>query len=124
MEVIVATVIAAIAVVGLAHMFGMGRGQIDRFATARIALGVAEEQMAILSVLPRTHPDLELNTQHDSSFVVDGQAIGDMRWIVTPVRFDWTSGVPYSDSLRRIVVEVNWAVTLPDTIRLTRLFQK
>jgi hypothetical protein len=66
-----------------------------------------------------------MNTQHDSTFVVDGQSIGEMRWIVSPATFDWTSGATsYSDSLRQVVVEVNWTITFPDTIRLTRLFQK
>ena len=124
MEVIVATVIAAIAVVGLAHTFGLGRGQIDRFETARTALGVAEEQMAVLSVLPPEHPALNAG-QHDSTFVVDGQTIGEMRWIVSPVPYDWTVfTTSYTDSLRQVLVEVNWTVNLSDTVRLSRLFPK
>src|SRR5262249_7513644 len=48
---IVAVVIAAIAVIGLAHSFGIGRGLIDRFESARDGLGVAQQEMEILSMI-------------------------------------------------------------------------
>lgn len=124
MEVIVATVIAAIAVIGLAHTFGLGRGQIEQFSVARTALGAAEEQMAVLTVLPRKHPMLGYG-QHDSTFDVDGQALGEMRWIVTPELYSWTSGfTTYGDTLRRVVVEIDWNNGYPDTVRLARLIEK
>jgi prepilin-type N-terminal cleavage/methylation domain-containing protein len=124
MEVVVATLIAAIAVIGLAHTFGLGRGQIERFSVARTALAAAEEQMSVLSMLTRTHPFLA-EGQHDSTFVVDGQQIGEMRWIVTCELHKWSVGTEdYADSLRRAVVEVTYLAHLPDTIRLERLFEK
>lgn len=124
MEVVVATAIAAIAVIGLAHTFALGRGQIERFSTARTALGAAEEQMAVLTVLPRKHPMLDLG-QHDSTFVIDGRTLGEMRWIVSRELYGWTSGfTTYNDTLRRVVVEVNWNDGLPDTVRLARLMEK
>lgn len=124
MEVIVATVIAAIAVIGLAHTFGLGRGQIERFSVARTALGVAEAQMARLGVLSPPHPML-FPGQHDSTFAVDSVVLGEMRWIVSLAPISWTSGtVSYQDTLRSVLVEVNWDNGIADTVRLTRVFEK
>lgn len=123
MEVIVSTLIAAIAVVGLAHMFGIGRGQIERFETARVALAAVEQRLESLALLDRLHPDLA-EGQHDAAFVVDGAVIGDMRWIVTYEPFSWTSGATYEDTLKRVMVEASWDLGMRDTVRLTRYFEK
>src|SRR6186997_61059 len=63
-EVIVATVIAVIAVVGLAHSFGVGRGLIDRHENARDALGLAQQRVEYLLNRPPGHPDLAPGTHN------------------------------------------------------------
>jgi len=117
-EVIASTVIAAIAVAGLAHSFGVGRAQIERFAVARAALAAAEQRMEALSRLPLSHADMAFGV-HTSTFLIDGAGIGNVQWTVTPVPKSW--GV-YSDQLTRIDVEVTWNQTYPDTVRLSRLY--
>jgi hypothetical protein len=123
MEVIVSTVIATIAVLGLAHMFGMGRGQIERFALARTALAAAEQRMESLALLPPTHPELQPG-QYDSTFVADGNTYGEMRWIVEWRPHTWTAGPVHLDTLKLVTVEVNWDQSFADTVRVTRYFEK
>jgi len=52
-EVIAATLVATVAVLGLAYTFGMGRGLIDRYQVARCALGEGQLMMDSLLTLPR-----------------------------------------------------------------------
>jgi len=120
MEVIVATVIATIAVLGFAHSFGLGRALIERFTFARTALATAEERMEALSVLPSSHPALEYG-QHDSTFVINGETIGTLRWDVSVSQVAWSTKL---DTLKQVVVEVEWNRGFPDTVRLSRMFQK
>jgi type II secretory pathway pseudopilin PulG len=119
-EVIAATLIAAIAIAGLAHSFGVGRAQIERFAVARAGLAVAEQRMEALSLCDMSHPHMALG-QHDTTFVVDGQVFGDTRWWVTSEPKTWTT---HSDQLIRVNLEVTWNQGYADTIRLTRLFDR
>lgn len=119
-EVVAATVIAAVAVAGLAHSFGVGRAQIERFAVARAGLAAAEQRMEALSLCNMSHPHMTLG-QHDTTFVMDGQIIGDTRWWVSSVPKAWAS---HNDQLIRVDVEVTWNQGYDDTVRLTRLFDR
>ena len=118
-EVITATVIAAVAVIGLAYSFSTGRTLIDRFETAREALGSAEERLAILSETAPSDTAFDIGT-HTAGFFSDGQMIGTQIWTVS----DWddpAAGV--DDSLKRVIVAVTWSWgTFDDTVRIERLF--
>ena len=54
MEVIVATLIATIAITGLAYTFGLGRSFIDRYELSRAALAAAQGKVEALMATPVT----------------------------------------------------------------------
>ena len=125
MEVIVATLIATLAVIGLAYTFGMGRGFIDRFEIARAALGAAEGRLEEIASLPAADPLATPLIQHTSNFEVGGQVFGTERWILTWVD-DATDGLAPADlnprDLRQLTVTVDFDLnSMPDSVRLTRL---
>ncbi len=124
MEVIVATIVATVAVIGLAYSFGMGRAFIDRFETGRVALAIVQAKMESLTVVPPGDPELALGT-HPSSpipFVWQGRQVGSESWTVAA--FD-DPGVAGSDDLRRVTVRVMWRVgALNDTVLISRLFPR
>lgn len=124
MEVIVATIIATVAVLGLAYTFGMGRAFINRFETARAAVGAANARMETLGVLSGGSPDLAMG-DHSEPFVLDGVTIGETRWTVSAYD-DPADGLGAADprpmDLKRITVDVIWQVgALTDTVRVERL---
>ncbi|OGF13115.1 MAG: hypothetical protein A2W00_05400 [Candidatus Eisenbacteria bacterium RBG_16_71_46] len=111
-EVVVATVIATLAVLGLAYSFGTGRALIDRFAIARAALGVAQGRLETLAGTSLSDTALAFGT-HGTAFVLDDQVLGQERWIVS---LD-------SNQMRRVTAEVIWGQgSRIDTMRVTRLF--
>lgn len=123
-EVLVATVIATVAVVGLAYTFSIGRASIDRFATARAALAAAQGQLEILSTLPGTAPELTLSPpDHTAPFLVAGEVRGEVHWTVVP--YDDPADGPSDPNpfdLRRVTVEVTWTQgTMTDNVQLERL---
>lgn len=125
MEVIVATVIATVAVLGLAYTFGMGRAYINRFATARAALAEAQARLETLAVLPPGSASLTLGT-HAADFTIDGALLGKTLWRVTGYD-DPADGMGAADSkpvdLKRVVVVVSWqSGALTDSVRLERLY--
>ena len=114
MEAIVATVIATIAVLGLAYSFGNARGLVNRFETSRVALAAAQRRMEGLAVLRATDP------------LLTGTHTEDVAAGATVVHVSWTA-TPYSDpvgpGLKQIAVSVTWdGASTDETIRLTRLF--
>jgi len=123
-EVLVATVIATVAVVGLAYTFGLGRSYIDRFETARAALAAAEARIETLVTSPTTSPDLIRDIEHSTPFVVGGKTLGVVRWWVQFVNdpSDGTYSDPNPDDLRKVFIEVEWAQGgVTDRVRLTRV---
>ena len=114
MEAVVATAIAVIAVLGLAHSFGMGRALIVRYEIGRAALGVATlrmETMAAQSPLTLPAPSAD-----STAFVYKGTPIGMESWTVQWVDdpYDGTgvadnSGGP--NDLKRVTVSVRFAQT-------------
>lgn len=123
-EVLVATVIATVAVVGLAYTFGIGRSTIDRFETARAALATAQGRLEMLTTLSSGSPELSQGL-HTADFVIGGEVRGQERWTVSWYD-DAADGLdpadPNPNDLRRVTVEVLWTQgALTDTVRLVRL---
>jgi Tfp pilus assembly protein PilV len=115
MEAIVGTVIATIAVTGLAYSFGTGRALIHRYEVGRAALGAAQARMEWLSTLP-------LASLSDSSvaFVYRGATLGSEAWTVTP--FDDPLTVANHD-MDQVSVTVTWGSGAnQQSIAMTRLF--
>jgi hypothetical protein len=122
----VATIIAVIAVLGLAHSFGTGRALIDRFETARDALALAQSRIEILSRLPLGTPDLSPGTHGPTPVQINAGMLGDETWTVVWVN-DPADGTPDLDpqDYKRVTVAVSWANGgIPDTISLFRQFLK
>jgi len=123
-EAIVATVIATIAVVGLAHTFGLGRSFINRFEVARAALGVAQQRLEILHTEPRTSDSFSMDSLglHIRPFNHGGREIGTEEWIVSWYNDPDPTTAPAND-LKQVTVRVCWSHgTIADTVALTRLF--
>ncbi len=127
MEVVVATVIAVIAVVALAYSFGMGRGLVNQYEVARMALAAAQRRMEMLAAAP-TSADLALGpgnttvTRGPLDVVVDGRTSCRESWTVErfadPVN-------PASADLKKVTVTVEWGQSRPnESITLTRLFSR
>ena len=120
MEAIVATVIATIAVVGLAHSFGLGRSFINRFETARAALGVAQKRLEIIHAGSDPLSNLATGILHLGPFEHGGHRVGSEEWNVT-----WYDdpATPDPRDLKLVTVRVFWSQgTISDTVTLTRLF--
>lgn len=129
MEVIVATVIAVIAVLALAYTFGMGRGLISRFETARVAFAAAQRRMEMLSAAPLTSPDLRIpvlpsHTYGPDPVQVDGRTVAYESWTVEA--WDDPGDGTHTGAeldLKRVTVRVSWGARGPnETVTLTRLF--
>lgn len=119
MEAIIASVIAVIAVLGMAYSFGMGRSWIDRFEVVRSADATAQGRMELLSALPPTDPSFALGAHAGSAFQYHGVAIGDEHWRVDLP--DVT--VPGRASLREVTVSVVWTNSgVTDSVAYQRLF--
>jgi type II secretory pathway pseudopilin PulG len=125
MEALVATVITVIAVIGLAHTFGMGRGFIDRFEVARSALAAAESRMEFLSALRSWSPELMIGDHPaiPNPFVFGNPArtIGTETWRVEWFDDPVTPGT--IQDLKRVTVVVRWTMAATaDSVTFTRLF--
>ena len=129
MEVIVATVIATIAVVGLAYTFGMGRGFINRFEVGRAALAAAQGRLELIASLPAGDPLVSLlPATHQADFIVGGRVMGTERWTLgwTDDPADGTASTTPPDQdtsdLRVAVVTVAFQQgSVQDSVQLTRL---
>ena len=125
MEAIVATVIAVIAVLGLAYSFGQGRAMISRYEIARAALAATQDEMETLSATLSSDPALALGS-HNRPFVLGGQTLGTVRWTVTAFD-DPADGIDPADAnpfdLKQVAVSVSWTVGFnPDSTSLSRFF--
>lgn len=116
----VATVVATVAVLGLAYTFSLGRGFINRFEIARSALTVAESRLEQLHGDPDS-PALSTDSTHVRPFNLGGREIGLEEWIV--VWFNDPS-IPGTQDLKQVTVIVSWSMSgQPDSVRLSRLFR-
>jgi len=124
MEVVVATIIAIIAVIALAYSFGAGRGLVNQYEVARIALAAAQRRMETLSALPDTAAELQLGS-HPSSGTdpvqVDGRTVARESWTV--VAYDDPADGLHGDlDLKQVTATVSWGQGGPrETVALTRL---
>lgn len=120
MEILVATVIAVVAVIALAYMFGTGRGLVDHYAAARLALGAAHRRMELLGTLPASDPQLQIGYANTQDVVLEGRTAAWETWRVVGVHdpADPMGGA----SLKRVWVSVRWGSQPADTIGLQRLF--
>lgn len=112
-EAIAATVIATIAVMGLAYSFGNARGLVNRYETARVALAAAQRRMESLAVLRAGDP---LLTGTHTEDVTTGAVVVHVSWTATPYPD------PLGPGLKQVAVAVTWDGAAADSIRLTRLF--
>ena len=125
MEVLVATVIATIAVVGLAYTFGLGRGFINQFEVGRAAEAAAEGEMDLIASTPPSDSLVEIGRLHMSYFLVAGNISGTQRWILNWID-DPADGVggadPNPQDLRQATVTVLFQHgSLLDSVTTTRL---
>src|SRR5262245_19101016 len=125
-EAIVATVIAVIAVIGLAFTFSAGRGMVDRYAAARDGLAAAQQRMERLSVLGLRDPqNLELAAGTHGPFPrsLNGNATGTEEWTVTWVDDPANNaGGPTPNDYKLVVVEVRWmAGAIQDHVQRSRI---
>lgn len=124
MEVIVATVIATIAVVGLAYTFSLGRGFINRFEVGRAALAAAQGQMELIATSPIGDSLVTIGPLHQSYFLVGGSPRGTQRWVLgwrdDPA--DDSSPVdPDTSDLRSATVTILFREgSVQDSVQLTR----
>jgi len=127
MEVIVATVIATFAVIGLAYTFGMGRGFIDRFEVSRAALAQAQGRLEMIASRAASDSLCWIyppGQHHMSYFQVDGRTLGTELWTVVwkndPA--DDVPADPNKHDLREATVTVRFENgSMPDSVQLTRL---
>jgi hypothetical protein len=121
-EVMAGTVVATLAVLGLAYSFGIGRGLIDRYEVARRALGRAEYVMDSLGTVP---PDQRVSGSQP--FWIDGMAdqAGVTSWTMETIDdpIDGTGGAdPEPADMKRAIVVVQWKLgDALDQLVLTRL---
>ncbi len=123
MEVVVATVIAIIAVVALAYSFGAGRGLVNQYEAARVALAAAQRRMETLSAGTATAPDLTYGLHGPLDVQVDGRTVARESWLVEAYD-DPADGIHAGDiDLKKVTVTVSWGRLTPgETTSLTRLF--
>ena len=126
MEAIVATVIAVIAALGLAYSFGIGRANVNRFETARVADARAQGRMEHLSMLMTHDPtilDLQAGLHPDTllPFEFNGTVVGHEYWRIDTV--PPAAPATIRPKMALLTVEVAWAMGgVADTARYTRLF--
>jgi type II secretory pathway pseudopilin PulG len=122
-ETMVATIVAVLAVVGLAYSFGVGRGLIDRYQVAR--QGMAQAQMVVDSLI--NVPRLNLANGVQPFWVENLQAgttAWTLSWVDDPVDRLASSfpADPNPNDLMRVSVEVRWSLGgSSDTLRMSRL---
>lgn len=125
MEALVAATISVIAVIGLAHSFGMGRAFINRYEVARAALGAVGARMEELSVLPAAAPELTVGAHPATPepFTYQGVEVGTIGWRVE--WFDDPLTPSITADLKRVTVVVRWGGGADrDSVRLIRLFPR
>lgn len=127
-EVMVATVIAVIAVVGLAKTIGTGRALINRYEVARDALGAAQREFEILGAVSLQSDSLDAGTgvRLHGPFPIglndrtNGTVEWRSAWIDDPQ--DDGAGDPDPRDYRQVTMVVRWQGGVADSILLSRLF--
>ena len=127
-EVITASLIAVIAVTGLAFTFSAGRGLVDRYAVARDGLAAAQQRMERLSILGLKDPgnaDLAPGNHGPLPRPLNGNMSGSEQWSVAWVD-DPADGTGGGDAnpqdYKLVTVEVRWTSgAVQDSIRLSRI---
>ena len=83
-EVIAGTLISVLVIAGLAHSFGVGRGLINRYEIARVALSTAQERLELLSTLQAGSDSLAIPAGEaskifpSSPFMSRGRQVGEV----------------------------------------------
>jgi prepilin-type N-terminal cleavage/methylation domain-containing protein len=118
-EVIVASIVAVIAVMGLAHSFGMGRALIDRHESARDALALVQQRLEFLANVSSGNPDLDFGTKGPNVIQINDAVTGNETWTVQPVD-DPVNGA--GNDYKRITVTISWMTAgITDQIQLSRI---
>ncbi len=125
-EVVVATVIAVIVVLGLAHTFAVGRGLMDGFRSARDAMALAERRLELLEVEAKGSPFFAPGLHGPTPVPLNSQQTGSESWNVVWVD-DPVDGLGAGDSdpndYKRVTVIVGWVQgAVADSIQLSRTF--
>ena len=125
-EAVVATAIAVIAVIGIAHSFGMGRALITRYEVGRVALGLAQQRMESYAMRPTE--EIAITPGDSVAFVYDGQSVGFESWSVAWVDdpYDGTGAGDTSNGpndMKLVTVTVRWGTgNDANNVSLHRLF--
>jgi hypothetical protein len=126
-EVIAATIVAVVAILALAYTFGMGRGLLNGYQSARVALAIAQRRMEILGASASTSGDLTVGSHPAGgprTVQVDGQNAAVESWMVA--WYDDRADGAYTGSnqdLKTVTVKVSWGRQTPtETVTITRLF--
>ena len=121
-EAVAASVIAAIAVIGLAYSFGLGRANINRFELARAAFATAQARLDILHSDPKIGFEFSMDSLHVRPFNHAGRDVGSETWMVTWYDDPLTRT---ENDLRKVTVKVGWQLgATTDTVSMTRLFYR
>jgi prepilin-type N-terminal cleavage/methylation domain-containing protein len=126
-EVVLATAIAVIAVVGLAYTFGIGRGLIGRYEIARTAMGVAQARIESFAALPTSQ--ITPGSMGAADFTYKGEVVGLERWDVNwkDEPFDSLGGQDLDgpQDLKLVTVSVSWGSGITaDSVTTSRLFPR
>jgi len=121
MEALTGATISVIAVLGLAHSFGVGRGLVNRYEVARAALGEAQSQLEALQLVPRSDATLAFGyNSPPTPFRYEGTDLGTSSWRV--LAYDEPS-LPGTRNLKLVVVTVRWTSSAQsDSVSLERLW--
>ena len=121
MEALTGATISVIAVLGLAHTFGMGRALVDRYEVARVALSEAESQLEALTLRPTSDPTLAIGyASPQTPFLYQGATLGSQNWRVIAYDEPHLAG---SNDLKRVIMTVRWQQgSRTDSLSLDRLW--
>jgi hypothetical protein len=104
-EAVVATAIATIAGIGIAYSLSTARALIDRYETARTALGAAQGRLERVVAAPNGSPWRASGDHGPLDVVIDGRTVARERWSILP----FEDPLPGSSGVRRLTVVVEWA---------------
>lgn len=121
-EALIATIIAVLAVLGLAYTFSVGRGQVSRYEVARAAMGEAESHLERLLRLQKANASSESLAVGFGSpefpFAYRAATLGTVWWHVDPYDDPYLPGSP---NLKRLVVCVRWNIVTADSLQFDQL---
>ncbi len=122
MEALTGAIISVIAVLGLAHSFGVGRALVNRYEVARAALSEAQAQLEALTLRPSDDPTLAVGyLSPPTPFRYEGVTLGTSYWRVEAYDEPSLSG---TTNLKHVVMVVRWRQSdRTDSLSLERLWQ-